>query len=79
MRTESLEAEANAKAKSTVSGKKRVMALMRHEHHAILQAEKAEHYAVLQEQQAAAANAPAEARHAAALELQRSKAGKTQT
>eukprot|EP00972_Heterocapsa_arctica_P079458 11710826-Heterocapsa_arctica.AAC.1 len=48
------------------------MALMRHEHHTILQAEKAKHFAVLQEQQAAAANAATKARRDADLELQRS-------
>eukprot|EP00972_Heterocapsa_arctica_P026336 3876409-Heterocapsa_arctica.AAC.1 len=49
-----------------------MLAQMRHEHQTILQAENVRHSAVLQEQHAAAANAAAEARRNAALELQRS-------
>eukprot|EP00972_Heterocapsa_arctica_P043283 6384195-Heterocapsa_arctica.AAC.1 len=55
-----------------------MVAVMRHEHHTILQVEKARHSGVRLEQQASAANAAAKVRHAAALELQRSESFSTE-
>eukprot|EP00972_Heterocapsa_arctica_P024600 3627373-Heterocapsa_arctica.AAC.1 len=57
--------------KNTASDNERMLALMRQEHHAILQAEKAKHSAVLQEQKEEAARNAARAQQAAALQLQR--------
>eukprot|EP00972_Heterocapsa_arctica_P068549 10128799-Heterocapsa_arctica.AAC.1 len=70
-RTEKLEAEAAAEAQASISNEQ-LVARMRHEHHSILQAEKARHSVVLQEQETAAANDAAEARRAAASALHRS-------
>eukprot|EP00972_Heterocapsa_arctica_P059606 8790732-Heterocapsa_arctica.AAC.1 len=71
-RAEKLQAEAIADTQNTVSMNKQMVAVMRHEHHTILQEEKGRHSAVLLEEQNAAANAAAEDRQAAALALQKS-------
>eukprot|EP00972_Heterocapsa_arctica_P099671 14705796-Heterocapsa_arctica.AAC.1 len=56
-----------------------MLALMRHEHHTILQAEKAKHTAVLREMEEEAAHNAACAQSAAALELQRTEQMRAET